>query len=167
MAGILFQNDLEIQRYYFDESLEFYGIDALYYQVNDASQHYTVAGELTSKYHDPIAIKLIYDQVPKIGTLKKLGWVTELNQDAQPIIHISFDTPGIQVGALFKIQDPLNPLSGRMFRATKMTTGIIYPVAVTVQIVAIVGQDIEETVQPYEGNKTLFIDKPEEQNELY
>lgn len=167
MAGILYQNDLEIQRYYFNEAIEYYGIDADYYQVKTHSQEFNSTGEMSSKYYDPVPIKLIYDQVPKINTLKKLGWVTELSQDSQPLIHIPFDTPGIQVGALFKIEDPLKPGSGRMFRATKMTTGVIYPSAVTLQIVAIVGNYIEETVQPYDGSQTIFMDRPEGETNEY
>lgn len=161
MPGLLLQNDLEIQRYYFNEALDYYGIDADYYQVKEETQKFTSAGELSSKYYDPVRVKLIYDQVPKINTLKKLGWVPELNQDSQPIIHIPFDTPGIQVGALFRIEDPLRPGTGKIFRTTKLTTGIIYPVAATLQIVAVLGDSPEETTAPYDGNRTIFIDKKE------
>lgn len=165
--GLLLQNDLEIHRHYFEEALDYFGIDAMYYQVKDGSQHYTVEGEQSSNYYDPTPIKLIFDQVPKVGTLKKLGWVTELTSDAQPIIHIPFDTPGIQVGVLFKVMDPLNQKQGKYFRATKMTTGIIYPSAVTMQIVAVIGDDPEETLRPYEGNKTIFIDNQENNDDIY
>jgi len=165
MPGLLLQNDLEIQRYYFNEALEYYGIDADYYQVKEPTTEFTSAGELSSYFYDPVPMRVIFDQVPKVNTLKKLGWVTELNQDSQPIIHVPFDTPGIQVGALFRIADPLRPGSGRLFRATKMTTGIIYPVAATLQIVAVVGDSPEETVTPYDGNKTIFIDNTTEAEE--
>ncbi len=46
-----------------------------------------------------------------------------------------------------------------------MTTGIIYPAAVTLQIVAVVGDSPEETVTPYDGNKTIFIDNTTEVEE--
>lgn len=167
MAGILLRNDLEIQRYYFNEALDYYGIDADYYQVKEPSQQFTSAGEASSNYYDPVPMRIIFDQVPKVSTLKKLGWVTELNEDSQPIIHIPFDTPGIQFGALFKIADPLKPGSGRMFRATKLSTGIIYPTAVTVQIVAVAGDKITETTKPYDGVKTIFIDKQENRTDVY
>ncbi|MCM1323016.1 MAG: hypothetical protein NC218_02420 [Acetobacter sp.] len=155
MDSIL-QNDLTIFRYYASEQLDMYGISALYYQPKPG-KHFTVAGEISANYFDPIPCKILFDQVPKISTLKKLGWVTELDQEAS-LINVHFDTPGIQQGALYEVKDPLKPDAGRLFRVTKLQTGILYPAFVTCQIVPVVGSEPEETVKPYEGDKSIFLD---------
>ena len=152
----IIQNDATVLRYYLNEMLDMYGIAAKYYQLKPGC-HFTVAGELSANYFDPIDTRVMFDQVPKVSTLKRLGWVTELDQAAS-LIHIPFDTPGICVGAVFSIRDPLAPDSGKLFRVSKLQTGIIYPICVTCQIVPVVGTEPEETLKPYEGDKSIFID---------
>ena len=169
MANTILQSDLQAYRFYFNEALEMYGIQARYYQIKPGHT-YTPAGELSANYYDPTLTNVIFDQVPKVSTLKKLGWVTELDQDQTSLIHIAFDTPGIQVGCLFEIKDPLTPSTGRFFRVTKLRTGIIYPVAVTCQIVPILGNTPEDTtnpnntanLKPNQVPPTIFLDRPEE-----
>lgn len=152
----ILQNDLIILRQQFQEVLDMYGIDALYYQVKP-NHHYTVAGEISANYFDPVPCKILFDAVPKVSTLKKLGWVTELDPGAS-IINVAFDTPGIAFDALYEIKDPLQPDGGRMFRVTKLQTGILYPVNIACQVVPVVGTNPEQTVKPYEGNKSIFLD---------
>lgn len=163
MAKSLLQNDLEIQRYYFNDACDFYGISARYYQVKPGMR-WTVAGEMKANFYDPVRTKLIFDQVPKVSTLKKLGWVTELDQDSHPLVHLQFDLSGLQVGCVIEIKDPLTVDKGRLFRITKMSTGIIYPASVTCQLVPIVGTNPEETTDPYEGKRSVFLDKKEQED---
>lgn len=165
MADSLLQNDITVLRYYFREALDLYGIPARYYQLKP-NCHFTVAGELSANYFDSIKCKIIFDQVPKISTLKKLGWVTELDQAAS-LIHVDFDLPGISFGSLFEIKDPLAPDKGKLFRVTKLQTSIIYPVSITCQIVPVAGEVEQETVRPYEGKKSIFLqgDEMEDINE--
>ena len=151
----ILQNDLIIFRQQFREVLDMYGIDAKYYQIKP-NHHYTVAGEISANYYNPVPCKILFDQVPKISTLKRLGWVSELEPGAS-LIHVAFDTPGIAFGALYEIKDPLSPDSGRLFRITKLQTGILYPVSISCQVVPVVGTEPEQTVKPYEGNKSIFL----------
>lgn len=157
MARSIIQNDAKIFRYYADEALDMYGIVSQYYQCKPGKS-FTTLGELKSCYYDPIRTKVIFDQAPQVRTLKKLGWVTELDSQ-QPIIHVKYDLPGLEVGCLFNIKDPLAVSSGRMFRVTKMSVGILYPATVTCQVVAIVGDSVEETTNPYNGPESIFLNK--------
>ncbi len=81
MAKSIIQNDALIYRRYAEEQLDMYGISAYYYQIKP-NHSWTSVGELAANYFDPAPIKLMFDQVPKISTLKKLGWVKELDQAA-------------------------------------------------------------------------------------
>lgn len=143
----LVKRDALIHRKYFQEMLRLYGIDGMYFQVDDNTKKYNVNGEFSATYLDPIPCQMIFDQVPRISTLKKLGWVSELDE-TQPIIHVDYDLPNLQVGACFSIEDPLRPGKGRLFRVTKLSLGIIYPANVTCQIVAVMGDTPENTLQP-------------------
>ena len=143
----LVKSDALAWRSYFNEMLRLYGIDASYFQIKEETKSYNETGELSGEYHDPIPTQLIFDQVPTVSTLKKLGWVAELS-DSQPIIHVNYDLPGLQIGACFSIEDPLRPGKGRLFRVTRLSVGIIYPMCATCQIVAVVGDVPEKTLQP-------------------
>ena len=128
-------------RRYFKEVLKLYGIDGSYYQVKDGTARFSAL------YEQPVPCQMLFDQVPKISTLKKLGWTSELDQN-QPIIYVDFDLPGICMGALFSIEDPLRPGKGRLFRVTKLQVDIVYPSSVACQIVAVLGDSPENTLQP-------------------
>ena len=143
----LVKSDALMHRHYFKEMLKLYGIDGMYFQVKEDTINYNETGELSAEYLEPIPCQMIFDQVPKVSTLKKLGWTTELDQ-SQPLIHVDFDLKGLQIGACFNIEDPLRPGKGRLFRVTKLSVGIIYPMCVTCQIVAILGDKPEKTLQP-------------------
>lgn len=143
----LVKQDALNMRRYFNEMLKRWGIDAMYYEVVENTKRYNETGEFSAVYKDPIPCQLIFDQVPKIATLKKLGWTTEIDE-SQPLVHISYDIPGIQVGACFSIADPINPSRGRLFRVSRMSMGIIYPSSITCQLVSVVGDMPENTLQP-------------------
>lgn len=161
----LIKSDALKMRFYFREALRLYGIDCNYYEVMPETISYNVNGEFSAKYKNPKPAQLIFDQVPKVSTLKKLGWATE-QEDTQPLVHVDFDLPGIQIGCLFTIDDPLRPGKGRLFRITKMSVGIIYPMCVTAQVVAVLGDEPEKTLSPDEAVKinkenNKVIERPE------
>lgn len=156
----IIQNDAKIFRKYANEALDAYGIPSAYFQLKPGKT-YKSAGELSGCYYDPIRTKIIFDQVPSLRTLKKIGWVTEFDTQ-QPIVHVKYDLPGLEVGCLFNVKDPFSKTKGRLFRITKMSAGILYPALITCQIVAVLGDEPEETVNPYDGLDSIFLDKEKE-----
>ena len=66
--------------------------------------------------------------------MKKRGWVSELQTDSS-FIDIAYDTPNIQVGALFIVPSGLDDGKGRLFRCVTMQNSMIYPAAITCEIV--------------------------------
>ena len=148
----LVKSDALMHRRYFQEMLKLYGIDAMYFEVKEETKTYNEAGEFSAYYKDPIPCQVIFDQVPKVSTLKKLGWTTEKDEN-QPIVHVDYELPGIQIGACFSIEDPLRPGKGRLFRISKMSLGIIYPSYITCQLVAVLGDIPENTLQPNTANR--------------
>ena len=74
----LIKKDALMFRKYFQEMLRKYGIDCSYFEVKEGTVKYNVNGEFSAEYKSPLASQVLFDQVPKISTLKKLGWNASL-----------------------------------------------------------------------------------------
>ena len=97
-------------------------------------KHYTTFTEIESNYFEPIEVGCIFDEHPTQQTLKKIGWVSELQESAS-IIHVPYDLPNIQQGALFFIPSGLDNAPNRLFRVTKLMNSIVYPASISCEIV--------------------------------
>ena len=120
--GLLLTSDIKLQRHYFKEMCKLIGINVIY-RAPKEDKYYTNYAEIKSNYQDPITIGCIFDEHPTQQTLKKMGWVSEL-QESSSIIHLRYDLENIQQGCLFIIPSGLDDGKGRMFRVVKLTTGI-------------------------------------------
>ena len=66
--------------------------------------------------------------------MKKLGWDSEL-QTEESIISVPYDTKDVQAGSLFILPSALDNTKGRLFRATELSTIMIYPASITCKLV--------------------------------
>ena len=131
--GMLLNSDITFHREYFKEMTRLLGIQVIY-RAPRQDKHYTTYNEIESNYYEPILVGCIFDEHPKQQTLKKMGWVAELQEDAS-IIHVPYDLPMLQQGALFIIPSGIDCAQGRVFRVTKMTNSIVYPASISCEIV--------------------------------
>jgi hypothetical protein len=131
--GTLLTPDIKLHRQWFKEMVKLHGINVIYRAVKPGMK-YTTYAELDINFEPPSLEGCIFDEHPTQQTLKKIGWVSEL-QDSSSIIHVRYDLENIQQGCLFIIPSGLDDGKGRMFRVVKMTTGIIYPASITCEIV--------------------------------
>lgn len=131
--GILLTDDIKLHRQYFEEMCQLWGIVCLYYAPR-ANKHWTTYAEIKSNYFDPIPVPVIFDEHPTQQTLKKMGWVSEL-QESSSIIHVPYDLPNIQQGALFAIPSGLDDGKARLFRVVRMTNILVYPASIACEIV--------------------------------
>ena len=131
-AGILVNSDALLHRQYFNEMCNLLGIQVLY-RSPKPGKTYDNSGELDSFYNAPIVTGCIFEDHPSQWTMKKLGWVSELQEDMS-LIHVPYDLPGIQVGALFVVPSGLDHAAGRVFRVIKMRTSMLYPSSIACQI---------------------------------
>ena len=109
------------------------GIQLQYYQVKPGKS-YTTYTEIKTTHYDPITIGCIFDEHPTQKTLKKMGWVAELQENSS-IIHVAYDLPGIQQGALFSIPSAIEGAPNRLFRVVNMMTTMIYPASISCELV--------------------------------
>lgn len=131
--GILLSPSIKLHRKYFEEMTKLLGIQ-VFYRAPKPGKTYTTYTEIIDNYFDPIQVGVIFDEHPTQQTLKKMGWVSELQQNAS-IIHVPYDLPQIQQGSLFFIPSGLDNAPSRLFRVVKLTNGIVYPASISCEII--------------------------------
>lgn len=135
-VGLLLSGkDLKLHRKWFEECVRLIGIQVVYRAPKTSTVYYNLNTEiLANNYQDPIVVGCIFHEHPDQHTMKKLGWVSELQEDAS-LISVPYDTPGLQRGALFIVPSGLDNTSGRVFRVDDMLVGMVYPASITCKIV--------------------------------
>ena len=122
--GELFNKDALIYRNFFKEQAKLLGIQVQYqYPIE---MEFTTHGQEDPKgYSEPISLNVIFDQSPRLKTLKKLGWVSEDKSDKPYIIQVPYDTPNLQKGCLVTLPSPFS--GSRVFKITEITVDQILP----------------------------------------
>lgn len=140
--GLLLQPSIKLYRQYFKEMVRLNGIYVLY-RSPLPDKHYTTYAEIDSNYNPPILIGCLFDQHPTQYTTKKLGWVSELQENSS-IIHVDYDLPNLQVGSLFIIPSGLDDGKGRLFKVIRMSNIMVYPSSISCEIIP----EYEDTLDP-------------------
>lgn len=130
---LLNQKDILLHRGYFEELVNLIGIKVIH-RAPRASKHYTTYAEIESNYYEPELVGCIFDEHPNQRTMKKLGWNSELSENAS-IISVPYDLNGLQQGSLFIIPSAFDNTKGRLFRVVEITGIMIYPASLTCKLV--------------------------------
>lgn len=131
--GILLTPDIRQHRQYFREMCKLLGIYVLY-RAPMPGKKYTTYAEMDANYFPPILTGCIFDEHPSQQTLRKMGWMSELDENSS-FIHVDYDLPNLQQGSMFIVPSGLDDGNGRLFRVVKMATSMVYPASVTCEIV--------------------------------
>lgn len=137
------------------------GIQADYFQVRPG-KHYTNYTEIKTTHYEPQKIGCIFTEYPDQKTLRKAGWVAELQEGAS-IIHIPYDTPGIQVGALFSFPSGIDNTPGRVFRVVSMMVTMIYPASISCEVVPEYKNDFERSLLDHKHNDFNLLNTEEDE----
>jgi hypothetical protein len=127
------QKDILLQRKYFEELVSMLGVKVIH-RAPRPSKHYTTYSEIESNYYEPTAVGCIFDEHPNQRTMKKLGWNSELSENAS-IISVPYDLDGLQQGSLFIIPSAFDNTKGKLFRVVEITGIMIYPCSLTCKLV--------------------------------
>lgn len=92
--GVLLTPDIKLHRKYFAEMVKLLGIRVIY-RSPKKDKTYTTFAELESNYNPPMLVGCIFEEHPTQQTLRKMQWVSELQENAS-IIHVPYDLPNIQ-----------------------------------------------------------------------
>lgn len=130
---LLNEQDIKLHRQYFKEMCKLIGINVLYYAPRP-DKHWTNYAEISSNYYNPVLVSCIFEDHPSQRTMKKLGWDSELQENAS-LISVPYDLDSIQVGAIFIVPSSIDKSKGRVFRVVKMSNSMIYPSSITCELV--------------------------------
>lgn len=144
--GILLNKDIKLQRMYFKQMTKLLGINCMY-RAPLPGKVYNGQGDLDTAYYPPIKVGCIFQDHPDQKTLKKMGWVAEL-QESSSVIHVPYDLEHLEVGALFDVPSGLDDGKSRTFRVISMQNIMVYPASITCEI----APEYESTTQRNETN---------------
>lgn len=130
---LLNEKDILLHRQYFQEMVMMLGVKVIH-RAPRQGKSYTTYSEIDSNYYEPVAVGCIFDEHPNQRTMKKLGWVAELDGNAS-IISVPYDLQGLQQGSLFIVPSAFDNSKGRLFRVVEITSMMIYPCSLTCKLV--------------------------------
>ena len=131
--GLLLNQNAKLHRQYFREAVKLIGIYVLY-RAPKPGKHYTTYNEIEDNYEEPLLIGCLFNDHPDQTTLRKIGWVAEMQPNAS-LIQVDYDLPNLQQGALFIVPSGLDDGKGRLFRVVSMSNSMMYPASMTCEII--------------------------------
>lgn len=130
--GLLLNKDIKLHRTWFKQMTKLYGINCIY-KAPAKNKTFDQRGDLQTSYEKGILVGCIFQDHPDQKTLKKMGWVAEL-QEGSSIIHVPYDLQGLEVGAQFIVPSGIDHAQGRVFRVISMQTIMVYPASIACEI---------------------------------
>ena len=141
MSVNLIGQDVKLMRARYDEALKMRGIPVTYQYPLLADTN--VQGEsVIDSYSDPIDTHIFFDGNPKVKTFKRYGWVVENDADLPFLLHASFNLPGMQRDAIFKIAGQYSELPDRIFKVTEITYDLQAPDHLVCQVVPVYDKQV-------------------------
>lgn len=166
--GLLYSRDLTIQRKQFKEATKLIGMPGVKYRAPLPGKTFDQHGDLDADYFEERDIGCFFHEHPDQKTMKKIGWVAEL-QEGSSLIEVAYDTPHLQVGSLFLIPAGIDFAEPRWFRVISMQNIMLCPVSITCEI-APEYEDVDEPVihnDHVKQNFTLLLPDEDDEDEEY
>ena len=160
--GLLLNKDIKLHRQYFKQMTKLLGINCLYRAPLMGKTHNT-QGDLEANYTKPVTVGVIFQDHPDQKTLRKMGWVSELQENSS-IIHVAYDLSGLQEGALFTIPSGLDNAEGRTFRVISMQNIMVYPASIACEVAPeYFDTDVKNSTQDFtQTNFNVLLDNEED-----
>jgi hypothetical protein len=135
-VGILLNgNNIKLHRQYFKQTIKLIGINVIY-RAPMENKTWDGYGELDSSFYPPEIVGCLFTEHPNQKTLKKLGWVAELQENSS-IIEVPYDLKNLQQGSLFIIPSGLDNAKGRVFKVVGMESIAVYPSTILCEIIPV------------------------------
>lgn len=130
--GLLISKDIKLHRTWFKQMTALHGINCKYRAPLPNKTHDLYA-DLQTGYKPEIIVGCLFEEHPNQKSLRKAGWVAELQENSS-VIHVPYDLPDLQVGALFEVPSGLDSGKGRKFRVISLSNIMIYPASIACEI---------------------------------
>lgn len=160
--GKLINQDIKLHRIWFKQMTKLLGINCIF-KAPVKNKTYDMHGDLQANYQQGVVVGCIFQDHPDQKTLKKMGWVTELQENSS-IIHVPYDLQDLQVGALFIVPSGIDKSQGRVFRVISMQNTMIYPASIACEIAPEYFDNDEKTLTRdfSKNNFTMLVDYEED-----
>jgi hypothetical protein len=129
---LLVGKDIKLHRMWFKQMVSLHGVNCKY-RAPLKNKEYDLRGDLQTGYKPEIIVGCLFVEHSDQKSLKKAWWVAEL-QEGSSIIHVPYDLPDLQAGALFEVPSGLDNGKGRVFRVISMSNIMIYPASIACEI---------------------------------
>jgi hypothetical protein len=124
--GKLTRQDSTIFRKWFKEMAMLRGISVIYkYPIDMSFSLY--AEEDPRGFSEDIPMNIIFEENPKMSTLRKYGWISEVPEDKPYIAQLPFDAKNLCKGCRIIIPSPFPLSPGRTFVITEITGNLEFP----------------------------------------
>lgn len=130
--GLLITKDIKLHRSWFKQMTALHGINCQY-RAPLKNKTYDLNADLQTSYKPAILVGCLFEEHPDQKSLKKAGWVAEL-QEGSSVIHVPYDLPDLQVGALFDVPSGIDTAQARTFRVISLSNIMIYPASIACEI---------------------------------
>ena len=140
--GLLNRKDSRIFRQYFKEMVKLIGQSVGYQYI--VERQYTIHSEDNSTLSAPIRIDVLFDENPKVDTLNRLGWVSELNEQRPIVVNMPYDTPNLSINARLIVESVDGTPRPRVFKITQIESDLEFPDAYTCAAVPVFDQYIQK-----------------------
>ena len=140
--GLLNRKDSRIFRQYFKEMVKLIGQSVGYQYI--VERQYTIHSEDNSTLSAPIRIDVLFDENPKVDTLNRLGWVSELNEQRPIVVNMPYNTPNLSINARLIIESVDGTPRPRVFKITQIESDLEFPDAYTCAAVPVFDQYVQK-----------------------
>ena len=163
-VGVLLnENNIKLNRLYFKQTCKLIGIQVIY-RAPMPNKTWDGYGELDGSFYPPEIVGCLFTEHPNQKTMKKLGWIAELQENSS-IIEVPYDLKNIQIGALFILPGALDSSKGRVFRVISMETIGVYPASIMCEIAPVYEDSFDRgQIQHTDNDMNLLLNTAQDNN---
>lgn len=130
-------NEILLARKMFDEKTRLIGISCFYYEVKNYNLNYKNSLEKL-EFFDKEELNIIFEDMPKIKTLKNLGWWDDNEDSVHPIAYMPWFVDGKIIkpciGSRIEFKDPISGYS-RFYEIAEVNANTYFMINYIVNLV--------------------------------
>lgn len=156
--GLLTRNDATLFRSYFKEMAKLRGINVLYqYPIN---MDFTMYAEETPQgFSEEIQMDVIFDENPKVSTLRKYGWTSGVDDSDKPYLaSLPFDAKNLCKGCRITIIPPQPLASKNVFVITDIKADLDFPDCWKCKLAPVYFNKTTAKLSEYNDQNNVFMD---------
>lgn len=164
--GILLrEKNIKLQRRYFEETVKLIGIQAIYREPLEGKK-WDEWGELNAYFKPPRRVGVLFEDHPTQRSLKKRGWVAELQENSS-LIDVPYDVPGLQAGALFILPSGIDNAKGRVFKVLNNQNIMVFPSYITCEIAPVYESTLDRRQLNFEDTDMTLLNDDDKSNFVF